>query len=49
MGLADRPLLQQLQSRLGCGSLKARSGSRAYRYRLHRREDLQWLLPQLNG
>lgn len=42
-------MLRQLQSRLGCGSLKLRSGSKSYRYRLHRRPELLWLLPQLNG
>jgi hypothetical protein len=49
VGLADKPMLVQLRSRLGCGSLKARSGSNSYRYRLHRSSELLWLLPQLNG
>lgn len=49
LGVADKPLLMRLRSRLGCGSLKSRGGGHSYRYRLHQQSELFWLLPQLDG
>jgi hypothetical protein len=49
VGVEDLPLLRQLQSTVGGGSLKLRAGAQAYRYRLHHSGQLRWLLEQLNG
>jgi ubiquinol-cytochrome c reductase cytochrome b subunit len=49
MGLEDLPLLQFIQSCLGGGSLKLRSGARAYRYRLHHTPSMVRLIRCING
>lgn len=47
--LADLPLLRHIQSTLGGGSIKLRSGSRAYRYRLHSAPAMVGLIQSVNG
>jgi len=48
MGLEDLALLRYIQDKLG-GSVKMRSGAKAYRYRLHNREGMINLLHCING
>lgn len=48
MGLEDLPLLRYIQNKLG-GSVKQRSGAKAYRYRLHNRESVIDVLHRTNG
>ena len=48
MGLEDLPLLRYIQNKLG-GSVKQRSGAKAYRYRLHTREGVLGVLCKVNG
>lgn len=48
IGLEDLPLLRFIQNKLG-GSVKMRSGAKAYRYRLHNREDMIKLVNAING
>jgi len=48
MGLEDLPLLRYIQNKLG-GSVKQRSGAKAYRYRLHNREGVSGVLCKVNG
>lgn len=47
-GSEDLPLLEYIQTRLG-GSVKARSGVKAYRYRLHHRAGMFNLIQCING
>ncbi len=47
--LTDRPMLSYLQSKLGAGFIKARSGARSFRWRLHRTPDMVLLLERING
>lgn len=48
MGVEDLPLLQYIQSILG-GSIKLRSGVKAYRYRLHNMKGMITLVNSING
>lgn len=48
MGLEDLPLLRYIQDKLG-GSVKSRSGAKAYRFRLHNRESMLDVLCRVNG
>lgn len=48
MGLEDLPLLRFIQHMLG-GSIKMRSGAKAYRYRLHNRQGMINLIKCING
>jgi len=48
MGLEDLALLRYIQDKLG-GSIKMRSGVKAYRYRLHNREGMIQLVNCING
>jgi ubiquinol-cytochrome c reductase cytochrome b subunit len=48
MGLEDLPLLRYIQNKLG-GSLKMRSGAKAYRYRLHNKQGMINLIYNING
>lgn len=48
MGLEDLALLRYIQDKLG-GSIKMRSGAKAYRYRLHNREGMITLVNSING
>lgn len=48
MGLEDLPLLRYIQDKLG-GSVKQRSGAKAFRYRLHNREGVLDVLHRTNG
>jgi hypothetical protein len=48
MGLEDLPLLRYIQDKLG-GSIKMRSGAKAYRYRLNNREGMITLVNSING
>jgi hypothetical protein len=48
MGLEDLPLLRYIQNKLG-GSIKQRSGAKAYRYRLHTRDSVFEVLCKVNG
>jgi ribosome modulation factor len=48
MGIKDLPLLQYIQSILG-GSIKQRSGVKAYRYRLHNMKGMVTLVNCING
>ena len=48
MGLEDLALLRFIQDKLG-GSIKMRSGAKAYRYRLHHREGMKTLIHCING
>jgi len=47
--LADLPLLRHIQSTLGGGSIRLRSGAQAYRYRLHSLPALTGLVHCVNG
>nr|CAA11319.1 hypothetical protein [Cucumis sativus] len=48
MGLEDLPLLRYIQDMLG-GSIKMRSGAKAYRYRLHNKLGMMKLIHCING
>lgn len=48
LGLADESALRLIQHRLG-GSLKLRSGAKAYRWRLHHKAGMLELLSRVNG
>ncbi len=48
MGLEDLALLRYIQDKLG-GSVKLRSGVKAYRYRLHNKEGMRLLIKCING
>jgi hypothetical protein len=48
MGLEDLPCLRYIQDKLG-GSIKMRSGAKAYRYRLHNRQGMINLIHCING
>jgi hypothetical protein len=48
MGLEDLPLLRFIQNMLG-GSIKMRSGAKAYRYRLHNKQGMINLIFSING
>ena len=48
MGMEDLPLLKFIQDKLG-GSVKIRSGAKAYRYRLHNRQGMENLINSING
>ena len=48
MGLEDLALLRFIQDKLG-GSIKMRSGAKAYRYRLHNREGMITVIHCING
>jgi hypothetical protein len=48
MGLEDLAILRYIQDKLG-GSIKLRSGVKAYRYRLHNREGMVVLIQCING
>ena len=48
MGFEDLPLLQYIQSVLG-GSIKPRSGVKAYRYRLHNMKVMITIVNSING
>lgn len=48
MGIEDLALLRFIQNKLG-GSIKMRSGAKAYRYRLHNREGVIKLVNCING
>jgi hypothetical protein len=48
MGLEDLPCLRYIQDKLG-GSIKMRSGAKAYRYRLHNKQGMLNLLQCING
>lgn len=48
MGLEDLKLLRYIQDKLG-GSVKKRSGAKAYRYRLHDKESIYDILCRVNG
>ena len=49
MGLEDLPLLRYIQHMLGDGSIKMRSGAKAYRYRLHKKLGMIKLMNCING
>jgi len=48
MGMEDLRCLLYIQNMLG-GSVKMRSGAKAYRYRLHNRERMERLVECING
>ena len=48
MGLEDLPCLRYVQNKLG-GSIKMRSGAKAYRYRLHNKQSMVTLIHCING
>jgi len=48
IGLEDLPLLRFIQNKIG-GSVKIRSGAKAYRYRLHNREGILHIIHTVNG
>ena len=48
MGLEDLPCLRYVQNKLG-GSIKMRSGAKAYRYRLHNKQGMVTLIHCING
>jgi len=48
MGLEDLPCLRFVQNKLG-GSIKMRSGAKAYRYRLHNKQGMVTLIHCING
>jgi len=48
MGLEDLPCLRFVQNKLG-GSIKMRSGAKAYRYRLHNKQGMVTLIQCING
>jgi len=48
MGLQDLPCLRYIQNKLG-GSIKMRSGVKAYRYRLHNKQGMINLINCING
>lgn len=48
MGLEDLKLLEYIRNKLG-GSIKMRSGRKAYRYRLHNKEGMVTLIKGING
>lgn len=48
MGIEDLSLLRYIQNKLG-GSIKLRSGAKAYRYRLHNKEGMIKLFSFING
>jgi len=48
MGLEDLPCLRYIQDKLG-GSVKMRSGAKAYRYRLHNKQGMITLIHCING
>jgi len=48
MGLEDLYLLRYIQNKLG-GSVKMRSGAKAYRYRLHNKQGMITLINYING
>lgn len=49
MDLGDLPCLKKVQSMLGGGSIKQRSGAKAYRYRLHNKPGMINLVNCING
>nr|AAB86934.1 DNA endonuclease [Peperomia obtusifolia] len=49
MGLEDLRLLRYIQQQLECGSMKMRSGAKAYRYRLHNQLGMIKLINYING
>ena len=48
MGIEDLALLRYIQHMLG-GSIKMRSGAKAYRYRLHNKQGMITLIQNING
>ena len=48
MGLEDIACLRYIQNKLG-GSIKLRSGGNAWRYRLHKKENMLLLINMING
>ena len=48
VGLEDLPLLRLIQNKIG-GSVKIRSGAKAWRYRLHNKEGMKILIGCING
>lgn len=48
MGLEDLPCLRYIQDKLG-GSIKMRSGAKAYRYRLHNKQGMIKVINGVNG
>lgn len=48
MGLEDLRCLRYIQDKLG-GSIKIRSGAKAYRYRLHNKQGMIYLINSING
>lgn len=48
MGLEDLPCLKYIQNKLG-GSIKMRSGAKAWRYRLHNKQGMIKLIHSING
>lgn len=48
MGLEDLPCLRYIQDKLG-GSIKMRSGAKAYRYRLHNKQGMITFIHCING
>lgn len=48
IGLEDLPLLRVIQDKIG-GSIKIRSGAKAYRYRLHNKEGILHIIHTING
>jgi hypothetical protein len=48
MGLEDLSCLKYIQNKLG-GSVKLRSGAKAYRYRLHNKQGIINLIHCING
>ena len=48
VGMADERCLRYIQNKLG-GSIKARSGARAWRYRIHNRAGMNILINCING
>lgn len=48
MGLEDLPCLRYVQNKIG-GSIKMRSGAKAYRYRLHNKQGMVTLIHCING
>lgn len=49
MGFEDLRCLRYIQNELGMGSIKMRSGAKAYRYRIHNSSSMKFLLSSLNG
>jgi hypothetical protein len=49
IGFEDLAILRYIQSMLGGGSIKMRSGAKAYRYRLHNAAGMIFLINNING